>query len=189
MQIACSSSKSTWDTDLVASDDSCLTHLFPLVIPTPALPPHLTLGMLLSAAILPSIPFIYLLLVWTHEFLAFFPMVYTSLLFLSLLLKLSQNWSVGAPFVLVIGPIIIVVIIIIPLSGKSCSRLICIPVLEPAIFLKSPGSCFMGSGIRDQDLGAKQVAFIVCGSGPFRENLEIYTCTHKYIYANLYTHI
>lgn len=185
MQIACSSSKSTWDTGLVASDDSCLTHLFPLVIPTPALPPHLTLGALLSAAALPSIPFIYLLLVWTHEFLALFPMVYNSLLFLSLLLKLSQNWSEGAPFVLVIGPIII----IIPLSGKSCSRLICIPVLEPAIFLNSPGSCFMGSGIRDQDLGAKQVAFIVRGSSPFRENLEIYTCTHKYTYASLYTHI
>ena len=37
----------------------------------------------------------------------------------------------------------------------------------------------MGNGTRDQDLGARHVAFIVCSSDPFRENLETYTCTHN----------
>lgn len=70
-------------------------------------------------------------------------------------------------------------ITIISLSVISCSRLICTPVLEPAIFLKSAGSCFMGNGIRDQDLGVRHVAFIVCSSDPFRDNFETYTCNHN----------
>ena len=37
----------------------------------------------------------------------------------------------------------------------------------------------MGNGTRDQDLGARHVAFIVCSSDPFRENLETYTCTRN----------
>ena len=81
-------------------------------------------------------------------------------------------------------------ITIISLSVISCSRLICTPVLEPAIFLKSAGSCFMGNGIRDQDLGVRHIAFIVCSSYPFRENFEIYTCNHNMcmqIYIHTYS--
>lgn len=47
------------DPDLVANDDSCLTHLFPVATPTPFLPPHLTLAMLLSTTALPSTLFIF----------------------------------------------------------------------------------------------------------------------------------
>lgn len=177
MPISCSSSKSTPDPDLVAIDHSYLIQLFSMTVPTLALPPDLTHDMLLSAIALTSPPFIYLFLVYTYEFLIyiFSSMVYNSLLFLSLLLKLSQIWSVGSPSNWLPCPCyrshhLLLLLLTLLLSDMRCSSLICTPILDAVIFLKSPGSFLEENGIKNQDM-------------------EICTCAHMhiYIYTNIYT--